>query len=215
VVNGLKARTDALAAEAERRMAPRLVSTGDTGTARAEARAAVEAIANRLRAPSATTESVPPGDVRTPVIGDRVQVGVLGLEGVVQAVHDREAEIDVRGKRLRAKVDELRIIVPAGVVSAQPARVRVNVDLQPREGSLTELNVIGAHADEAVARVEKFLDEAMLTELKSVRIIHGYGTGQLRRAIAEFLRTHAYVAHFAAAPDNQGGGGVTVVELKE
>ena len=57
--------------------------------------------------------------------------------------------------------------------------------------------------------------EAMLSELKSVRIIHGYGTGQLRRAIGEFLRLHPYVAHFAAAPDNQGGGGVTVVEFKE
>ena len=216
VVNALKARTEALAAEAERRMAPRLVSTGDTGAARAEARAAVEAIANRLRAPSSATDSVARVETaRPPVVGDRVQVGALGLEGIVQAVHDREAEVDVRGKRLRAKVDELKIVVPAGIASVQPARVRVNVDLQPREGSLTELNVIGAHTDEAVARVEKFLDEAMLSELKSVRIIHGYGTGQLRRAIAEFLRTHSYVSHFAAAPDNQGGGGVTVVEFKE
>jgi DNA mismatch repair protein MutS2 len=66
-----------------------------------------------------------------------------------------------------------------------------------------------------VTRVEKFLDEAMLSELKSVRIIHGYGTGQLRRAIGEFLRGHPYVANFAAAPENQGGGGVTVVEFKE
>jgi DNA mismatch repair protein MutS2 len=217
VVNALKVRTDALAAEAERRMAPRLISTGDTGTARAEARAAIEAIGNRLRSPVEQAAAAPPrSDTgRAPAIGDRVLVGAFGLEGVVQALHDREAEVDVRGKRLRARLDELRVVAPAAAVQAQPARVRVNVDLQPREGSLTELNVIGAHSDEAVARVEKFLDEALLTELKSVRIIHGYGTGQLRRAIAEFLRMHAYVAHFAPAPDNQGGGGVTVVEFKE
>jgi DNA mismatch repair protein MutS2 len=134
---------------------------------------------------------------------------------VVQALHDRDAEVDVRGKRLRARVDELRVVTPAAAVNAQPGRVRVNVDLQPRDGSLTELNVIGSHADEAVARVEKFLDEALLSELKSVRIIHGYGTGQLRRAIAEVLRAHAFVSHFAPAPDNQGGGGVTVVEFKD
>ena len=134
---------------------------------------------------------------------------------MVQALHDRDAEVDVRGKRLRARVDELRVVTPAAAVNAHPPRVRVNVDLQPRDGSLTELNVIGSHADEAVARVEKFLDEALLGELKSVRIIHGYGTGQLRRAIAELLRSHAFVSHFAPAPDNQGGGGVTVVELKE
>jgi len=217
VVTALKNRTDALAAEAERRMAPRLISTGDTGAARAEARAAIEAIGNRLRSP---TEPAPPAPARSEpgrvaAVGDRVLVGAFGLEGVVQALHDREAEVDVRGKRLRARLDELRVVTPAATVHAQPARVRVHVDLQPREGSLTELNVIGAHTDEAVARVEKFLDEALLGELKSVRIIHGYGTGQLRRAIAEFLRMHAYVAHFAPAPDNQGGGGVTVVEFKE
>jgi DNA mismatch repair protein MutS2 len=216
VVNSLKARTDALATEAERRMAPRLVSTGDTGTARAEARAAIDAIGNRLRTPAPTAEIADkntPG--RAPVVGDRVLVGVFGLEGVVQALHDREAEVDVRGKRLRARVDELRVVASAPAGGGQPAKVRVNVDLQPREGSLTELNVIGAHTDDAVTRVEKFLDEAMLSELKSVRIIHGYGTGQLRRAIGEFLRLHPYVAHFAPAPDNQGGGGVTVVEFKE
>ena len=217
VVNALKARTDALAAEAERRMAPRLVTTGDTGTARAEARAAVEAIGNRLRtpAPTAAAPAARTDPERAPSIGDRVLVGAFGLEGVVQALHDREAEVDVRGKRLRANVAELRVLVPAAAAGVQPSRVRVNVDLQPREGSLTELNVIGTHTDDAVARVEKFLDEAMLSELKSVRIIHGYGTGQLRRAIGEFLRLHPYVAHFAAAPDNQGGGGVTVVEFKE
>lgn len=217
VVNALKARTDALASEAERRMAPRLVSTGDTGAARAEARAAVEAIGNRLRSPAEPPAQAPARSqsVALPAVGDRVLVGGFGLEGVVQALHDREAEVDVRGKRLRARLEELRVVTPAAAVHAQPARVRVNVDLQPREGSITELNVIGAHADEALARVEKFLDEAMLSEVKSVRIIHGYGTGQLRRAIAEFLRMHAYVAHFAAAPENQGGGGVTVVEFKE
>lgn len=219
VVETLKVRTDALAADAERRIAPRLViPTGETGAARADARAAIDAIGERLRASSPPAEAAAaaraePG--RAPAVGDRVLVGVFGLEGVVQALHDRDAEVDVRGKRLRARVDELRVVTPAAAVNAHPPRVRVNVDLQPREGSLTELNVIGSHADEAVARVEKFLDEALLGELKSVRIIHGYGTGQLRRAIAELLRSHAFVSHFAPAPDNQGGGGVTVVELKE
>ncbi len=75
--------------------------------------------------------------------------------------------------------------------------------------------MIGASSDEAVTRVERFLDEADVAELRSVRIIHGYGTGQLRRSIAEFLRAHASVANFGPAPDHQGGGGVTVVELKD
>jgi DNA mismatch repair protein MutS2 len=214
VVDALKARTDALAADAERRSA-RLIPTGDTGGARAEARAAIDAIGERLRAPAQDDRpsafQAEPG--RAPALGDRVLVGAFGLEGIVQALHDREAEVDVRGKRLRARIDELQVVAPAS--SAQPARVRVNVQLGPREGSITELNVIGCHVDEALSRTEKFLDEALLSELKSVRLIHGYGTGQLRKAIAGFLQSQPFVAHFAPAPPEQGGGGVTVVELKE
>ena len=148
-------------------------------------------------------------------MGDRVLVGAFGLEGVVQALHDRDAEVDVRGKRLRARVDELRVVTPAAALQSHPGRVRVNVDLQPREGSLSELNLIGNHVDEALSRTEKFLDEALVSEQKSVRLIHGYGTGQLRRALTTFLQSHPFVLNFAPAPANQGGGGVTVVELKD
>ena len=219
VVGALRARTEAMAAEAERR-APRLIPTGETGAARAEARAAVDAIAERARSRDSETGAPAGGEPavatgKAPAVGDRVRVGGLGLEGIVQALHDREAEIDVRGKRLRAKVDELRVLSPTAAGPAQPAKVRVHVELQPREGSLTEINVIGCHVDEAVSRAEKFLDEAVLAELRSVRLIHGYGTGQLRRALAEFLQRHPFVTSFAAAKPEHGGGGVTVVELKE
>jgi DNA mismatch repair protein MutS2 len=220
VVDALKARTESLAADAGHRAA-RLIPTGETGRARADARAAIDAIGERLRTQSGSPQpagvpqagAAPPD--RAPAVGDRVLVGGLGLEGIVQLLHDREAEVDVRGKRLRARIDELRVVTPAAAVNAQPARVRVNVDLQPREGSLTEINVIGCNVDEALARAEKFLDDAIVSELHSVRLIHGYGTGQLRRAIAEFLQAHPFVSSFAAAPPEQGGGGVTVVELKE
>ena len=131
-------------------------------------------------------------------------------------MHDGHAEVDVRGKRMRARLTDLRVVATAATVAASPSRVRVNVELAPRDGAAaTEINVIGARSEEAVGRVEHFLDEASMNELRSLRIIHGYGTGQLRRSIAEFLRAHPLVAHFGPAPDNQGGGGVTVVELKE
>ena len=107
------------------------------------------------------------------------------------------------------------MLVPAASLNTSPARVRVNVELQPRDTVTTELNVIGSTSDEALTRVERFLDEVTIAELRSVRIIHGYGTGQLRRSVAEFLRAHPLVSSFGPAPDNQGGGGVTVVELKE
>ena len=219
VVDKLKARTQSLVTDASR--GARLISTGDTGSARADARAALDAIGERLRTGTVDgavnePEGAPSGSgsARPVAVGDRVLVGAFGLEGIVKALSDRDAEVDVRGKRLRTRVDELRVL--GGTASAQkPAPVRVNVELQPREGSLTELNVIGCNVDEALSRAERFLDEALLGELRTVRVIHGYGTGQLRRAIAGFLQTHPLVAHFSPAPAEQGGGGVTVVELKE
>ena len=218
VVDALKGRTGALAADAERRAA-RLVPTGALGAARSDARAAVDAIGERLRSGTAAeggpAVAARATQDRAAAVGDRVLVGAFGLEGIVKALHDREAEVDVRGKRLRARIDELRVLASGQVSGAQPARVRVNVELQPRAGSLTELNLIGCSVDEALARTEKFLDDTLVSELRSVRLIHGYGTGQLRRAIAEYLQTVPYVATFNPAPPEQGGGGVTVVEFKE
>jgi DNA mismatch repair protein MutS2 len=217
VVDGLKARASAIASNAGRNAA-RLVPTGEIGSARADARSALDAVGSKLREdispPSPASRASAGASARPAAIGDRVAVGPLGLAGVVQALHGSNAEVDVRGKRMRVKASELRVL---GGAPAQPqkSQVRVNVDLAPRTASLTEINVIGCTSDEAVTKVERFLDDAMMGEIKSVRIIHGYGTGQLRRSIAELLRAHPYVANFGPAPDNQGGGGVTVAELKE
>ncbi len=86
--------------------------------------------------------------------------------------------------------------------------------MQPRDAQ-ADLNVIGCTVDEAISRAERFLDESLLTDQRIVRLIHGYGTGQLKRALAGFLQQHPLVVRFATAPPEQGGGGVTVVELKE
>ena len=129
------------------------------------------------------------------------------------SVHDGEAEVDVRGKRLRADLQELRVIERGAPIGS--ARVNVSVQLQPREYSTTELNVIGCTVDEALAKAERFLDESLLASEQTVRVIHGYGTGQLRRALAAFFDQHPFVARFATAAPERGGGGVTVVELKD
>jgi DNA mismatch repair protein MutS2 len=207
VIATLKARTAAIGQEAGK-----AVSTGDTGAVRSEARAAVESVARRFaeQETDARPEATGSGD-RFPAVGDRVIVGGLGLEAVVTSIHDGTADLDVRGKRMRASVRDLR------VVGGQPAqaRVTVNVDLQPRETTPADLNVIGCTVDEALTRAERFLDESLLTDQRVIRFIHGYGTGQLKRALAGFLQQHPLVARFATAPPEQGGGGVTVVELKD
>ena len=69
--------------------------------------------------------------------------------------------------------------------------------------------------DGALGRLEKFLDESTVSDIHELRIVHGHGTGQLRRAIASYLKEHPLVARFDTAPPNQGGGGATVVVLKD
>jgi DNA mismatch repair protein MutS2 len=211
VIAELKAKTSAIAQEAARQT----VSTGETGAARSDARAAVDNVVKRLL--EAEPEAARPAEAATangpsPSVGDRVIVGGLGLEAIVTGVHDGTADLDVRGKRMRASVRDLRFVASA---ASSPAKIKVNVELQPRETTPSDLNVIGCTVDEAIARAERFLDESLLSDQRVVRLIHGYGTGQLKRALTGFLQQHPLVARFATAPPEQGGGGVTVVELKE
>jgi DNA mismatch repair protein MutS2 len=210
VIAELKTKTNAIAQEAARQT----VSTGDTGAARSDARAAVDHVAQRFVDREAETRPEPPAGSRQPAVGDRVIVGGLGLEAVVTSVHDGTADLDVRGKRMRASIRDLRIVA-AAMSQTSPPRVTVNVELQPRETTPSDLNVIGCTVDEAITRAERFLDESLLTDQRVIRLIHGYGTGQLKRALTGFLQQHPLVARFATAPPEQGGGGVTVVELKD
>jgi DNA mismatch repair protein MutS2 len=193
-------------------------STGQAGALRAEARAAVDRIVEGTRgsveAPPAAPALVAiepearPGPLAP---GVTVTVGTLGLHGTVIEVHDRHAEVDVRGKRLRAPLRDLRVIGRSAAASS----VQVTVDLLPRSDSLSEINVVGCTVDEATGRLEKFLDEATVTDAHQLRVVHGHGTGQLRKGVAAFLRTHPLVAEFGSAPLEEGGGGVTVVTLKD
>ena len=187
------------------------LSTGEIGDARSDARNALDQIGERLKGadtPVASGVEQSPGTIES---GSRVTVGALGLEGTVIAVYDTHAEVDVRGKRLRAALRDLRPV--AGPPAA--STVRVKVDLQPREGTLNELNLIGATVDQALDRLDKFLDQATIADVHELRIVHGHGTGQLRRTVAKYLKEHPLVARFEAAPENQGGAGATVVVLKD
>jgi DNA mismatch repair protein MutS2 len=208
VIAGLKAKTSAIAREAPNRA----VTTGDAGTVRSEARTAVDSVVRRLAQPAEEPVRQVSEATQTPVIGDRVIVSGIGLQGVVTAIHDGSADLDVHGKRMRTNIRDLRVV---GGAPAQASRVSVHVDLLPRETTTADLNVIGCRVDEALTRVERFLDESLLGDQRVVHLIHGHGTGQLKRALAGYLQQHPLVARFAAAPPEQGGAGVTVVELKD
>ena len=221
IVERLRDRASELERQAETRAAdrPRL-STGDIGTLRRDALDAVDAVATKTQIAVTTdadpeTAESPATQERAvatpPVVGSRVVVESLSLEGNVVATHEREAEVEVRGKRLRVRFDDVRVIA----AHPEVAGGGVTVDIERSAEPLDDLNVIGCTVDEALSRAEKFLDRAVVQEQRQLRVIHGHGTGQLRRAIAGLLEKHPLVARFEPAPPEHGGGGVTVIELKD
>ena len=216
VIEQLKEKSEALVERASMRGVVGSVSTGDAGAARVEARAAIEHIVEGLRHPAEKGSDPISEKGSDPFsIGMKVAVGTLGLEGTLVSLEHGQAEVDVRGKRVRAKVNDLRVIGGAPSKAAAPGKVRVNLDVTPRQGSLSELKVIGCTVDEAVDRVARCLDDALLTDVREIRIVHGHGTGQLRKGLHAFLKTHPQVQTFHPAPENQGGGGATIVEMKD
>jgi DNA mismatch repair protein MutS2 len=213
IIEGLKAKATVLRDKSGQRSAP-AISTGVAGAARAEARDALEAALAKVKEGAGalpSPERAEPAKATELQVGSRVEVAPFGLTGVVLELHGKHADVDMNGKRLRAERSNLRVI---GGPAARPV-VRVNVDLLPREGSMSELNVIGCTVEEALARASRFLDEVMLTDQREIRLVHGHGTGQLRRALGTFLKEHPLVARYEHPPAEQGGGGVTIVELRE
>jgi DNA mismatch repair protein MutS2 len=155
-------------------------------------------------------------------VGSRVRVKSLGgITGVVMALEDGVAELAVSGKRLRVPRTELVVVGGSAsggevsVVRAPRAAARESQKPDPEMDEVAaELHLLGKTVDEAMPEVEQFLDEASLAGRREVRIIHGFGTGTLRRAVQQLLKGHPLVASHRLGGAGEGGGGATVVELK-
>jgi DNA mismatch repair protein MutS2 len=171
-------------------------------------------------------EEYTPAEVREIAVGDTVKLRSFGSIGIVDSLKGDEAEVRVKSLRFREKLENLELVELLETPQSKQAKKEkfaglrasrsTEVQLKAVEGNgRSEINVIGQTTDEAVDTVDKFLDEASLASLSKVRIVHGHGTGALRRAIADLLKDHPHVARFVAAPQDQGGSGATVVELKQ
>lgn len=229
VVADLKAKAQHVAGRAETRLRDgRGLSTGDIGELRAEARNSLGQIEDAI---GAGIEGALPPDPRDeapttiPVNGTTVFVTSFGVDGIVRGGSGKNVDVEIRGKRMRVSLKDLRIRRPgANVQGPGSDRPKAKTPMVPGSsggGSTAlspvsmELMVIGQTVDQALDRVEKFFDDALLKDARTLRIVHGHGTGKLRDAIREHFRKHPLVADVSAAPDNQGGGGATIVTLKD
>jgi DNA mismatch repair protein MutS2 len=150
------------------------------------------------------------------VPGARVRVRGLPTPVTLRRRDGTTAEIEAGPLRMKVALADITAIV-GNEAPAKPSLPRgVTVRAQPSaEPASEEINLIGCTVEEATRRVDKFLDQAALAGLSQVRLIHGHGTGALRRGLAEFLKTHPLVEAIHAEAEDRGGAAITIVELKE
>ena len=196
-----------------RRVESSLSWSAPSGSA-SEPRAEIEEAREELRE---IEETVPAPPLAVPdgplAVGDRVVVKGLNVEGVITSEADGSGQVEVAAGDLRLRLDTNRVGPSREPAQREEPAGAVSYELGPLLPA-AELHVRGMRAQEALDRVEGFLDQALRDGLSTVRIVHGRGTGALRMAVRELLERHSTVRSFGPEDQEGGGGdGVTVVEL--
>ena len=165
-----------------------------------------------------------PGEVKYVAEGDVVRLKSLGRDAVVKRKIDENTfEVEAGIMKMRVPKADIATVVRSAaadraVSPVAAARARgISVSLKNEDDDLsvpTEINVIGQTVDDATREVEKFVDRAFLAGMPRVRVVHGSGMGILRKALRQFLKSHPHVAVVSEPPQNEGGAGATVVELR-
>jgi DNA mismatch repair protein MutS2 len=159
--------------------------------------------------------------------GDRVLIKSMNKVGVVQREVEKDLyEVALGPIKMRVKRDELGEVLgtadsrmsesgnPLAAARRQKG-VKVSIINGNTDEMRAEINLIGRTVDEATGELEKYLDRAFLAGFPKIRVIHGHGAGILRRGVREFLKKHPHVAGIEEAPQNEGGQGATLVELRQ
>jgi DNA mismatch repair protein MutS2 len=156
-------------------------------------------------------------------VGATVRHKAFGWEGELLALDRGKAEVKVRGKRFRCAEEELVPVADAGKKPAKKktpfgTRRRHGVSLDLADGpseTPQELHLLGERVEPALKRLDDYLDRALLGTRKELRVVHGHGSGQLKKAVRKHLRGHPAVATQRPGEPNEGGDGATVVTLAE
>ncbi|MFN8413307.1 MAG: endonuclease MutS2 [Anaerolineales bacterium] len=146
-------------------------------------------------------------------LGEKVTVSSLNAEGVVTALGESDAEVQIGTIRVRARLSDLLKKSGEPVVEEKKKTVTREVAAVSSKSPGMEVDLRGLMSEDALDKMERYLEQAYLSGLPFVRIIHGKGTGKLRQAVREALRGHAYVKSFEEGGDKEGGEGVTVAKL--
>jgi DNA mismatch repair protein MutS2 len=134
---------------------------------------------------------------------------------ILRRLDGRNAEIEAGPLRMKIATEEIVGVETApGKKATNSETAAGSVSAPSRFGAAHEINVIGQTVEQATEKVDKFLDDAAMAHLPSVRVIHGHGTGALRRGLSDYLRAHPLVESYGSEAEERGGKAVTVVQLR-
>lgn len=168
-----------------------------------------------LKTPQKQKSTLRPQDLS---LGDSVKVMCLNVKGTVSSKPDSKGMLFVQMGILRSKVhiSDLQLIDEPVITGPALSRTGAGKIKMNKSASVsTEINLLGKTVDEAVSELDKYLDDAYLAHLSSVRIVHGKGTGALRKGVHNYLKRLKYVQDFHLAEFGEGDAGVTIVEFKK
>ncbi|MDR0268806.1 endonuclease MutS2 [Paenibacillus sp.] len=147
--------------------------------------------------------------------GDEVMVYSLNQKGhVVELAGSKEAVVQLGIMKMKVRLDDLELVQSHEAAAKQAQRQATTVKRTRDENIRSELDLRGANLEEALIEVDRFIDEAFLGNLGQVYLIHGKGTGILRKGITDYLHKHKHIKSFRLGNYGEGGTGVTVAELK-
>ena len=158
-----------------------------------------------------------PGLVQNVLEGDFVKLKSVGRSAkITRQLDNKHFEVEMGSMKMRVPREDIAEVVSRASDSpVRAARAKgVSVVLESDASVPSEINVIGQTVDDATREVEKFVDRAFLAGLPRVRIVHGSGMGILRKALRQYLQKHPHVESVAEPPQQEGGGGATVAELR-
>lgn len=151
-------------------------------------------------------------------LGDSVRVLSMNLNGTISSRPDSKGYLFVQMGIIRSKIhiSDLELIDEPEITTPTLQRTGAGKIRMSKSASIaTEINLLGKTVDEAIAELDKYLDDAYIAHLKSVRVVHGKGTGALRKGVHNYLKRQKHVASFRLGEFGEGDAGVTIVEFKK
>jgi DNA mismatch repair protein MutS2 len=155
----------------------------------------------------------------TGLTGDKIKIGMhvyipsLDQSGIVSSLPDNKENVVIQAGLIKLSINVSKLVISES--NGKEKKSQINSMIESKSMNIsTEIKLLGLTVDEAISELEKYLDDAYLANLSSVRVVHGKGSGSLRKGIQEYLKSHPHVKSYRLGALGEGDTGVTIVELK-